>query len=855
METSYFNKLRKEMGDLYAYYQLALSYNNGLNGFTKNPEKAKMYCRKIDTEFRDNFSELSDTYDFEYTYGILSKIIALKLSLGDSKNVISMYDVLIKYDSSYKTLIEYSNFCMDMHMSSEKQEYSRTALDLLLSIFDRSDILDFNIDYLTKIKNIIKYDIRYTGNFQYVEICLNKLDNCIKKYRKKILNFEKSVKTLKEKFFDDHSGKIKEYENIINDQKNKIKELEITANDNLENGIIIDNLKNKMKELELIVNNNLEHEHMLNGIIENIKKTSSEEITNLKKNHEINAELFNNFWEDIGQELLRLSKIEKDYLSLFNEMENLKKNNEKNSELFNNFWCDNGKELIRLSKIEDDNKKLNDDIDSLYCDLGVLKNDNFEFKKMLNDAENDKFELIRMIENKNEIIKKLKEDNDILDKWTGHLLDTIKDNSIDYEESIVLRNLLEDKISLYEKEKKSMIESSELKNEAMQRYEFKNQELQIQINKKDEVIDFLRKDIDKTVDLIENYKKDDRLTKKYIETMNINTNKLIISNNYLLCLHELLNKNLDSVRQTNDLNIEKNKMLVDELIKLKYDNTILFKNSLEQNKNMSDIELNNINITKELEQSNEKNLKLKICLELKDKEINKINRTLMAKKDDYNIIIDNYKTKLDHIEKDNKNLKINSDKVLNEKLDLDSKYQELLEQYNALKTKTDSLMNNNIDLINSNCTLMEKCNITKEDSLLHIEENVNLKSMITSKDNDIKVLSDDLIDQKRINSKLNDIIESNKIKISELDNEVSDIKFKNLQLNEDNIKLKESYSNLEDLYKDTLVDIENQKNNHSEIMSELKKNDYLEIISELKKIIEEKNKKIINNDNIIGDYF
>ena len=281
-------------------------------------------------------------------------------------------------------------------------------------------------------------------------------------------------------------------------------------------------------------------------------------------------------------------------------------------------------------------------------------------KEIENDELNEKFENYKLevkIENEKnlEYIKELEEKIEALEN---------ANNEIQFEEFI----------NEYEKQKEDL-------NEQINEYNKLEKDLNNQIEEKDEKIQALNEEIQnlqfENLHLVNKSDMQNELNQANFNDME----KLIEENNrYRATIQSLTNdlskketeiKEINSMQEDKDKEIEKYKEEIEQL-KKKFETKLEnYKNLDELNKNLTDsnkvINICLMDLEKSLNDEKEKNFKIQTKLDNNTKELNNINDYYKKLKSNNDNLIEQYQSKIDEITKDKNNL-ISQNKELLEKL-------------------------------------------------------------------------------------------------------------------------------------------------------------------------------------------
>ena len=298
----------------------------------------------------------------------------------------------------------------------------------------------------------------------------------------------------------------------------------------------------------------------------------------------------------------------------------------------------------------------------------------------------------------------------------------------------------------------------------------------------------------------------------------------------------------DIINLKNNYNNEINKLKLE--LKQKNDQLSNIKNDFEnknnqllQQYNEKEMELNNIKSELQRMKMNEVNLNL---IKNKENEINKRSQELNEKEKNLNNLIEKYK-ELGNI---NKNLESNIS-------DLSKKRQNLIDeikQYEEMKTnKRESIVNTN-NILNNKIKELEKelqqknkqlsdNNLIKLELDKVIKEKNELNKQIFDKDDELKMLKSEM----------------NQMKINEVN--LNNLNKKNQELTEANKKLNNDIYDLMNKYKKLLE--EKKQNEEIELTkkNELinKNNNLIKQLNDMQKILEQKDKQILNINLIKKD--
>ena len=566
---------------------------------------------------------------------------------------------------------------------------------------------------------------------------------------------------------------IKKLENEKYEKENEIKILENEKNDK-DNTIEVLKKENREKENKIKKSENVNNEKDI--IIKELEKENYEKKNEIKKLETEHIKKNSKIYEKVNNE--------KD--NMIKELQNINNENDIKINTLEN-------EIILLEN--DNNEK-----DNIIKKLEKIINKNKNEIKSLEEANNEKDEQIKILENeKKNNIKTMKNENknyieniEILEQQNNE-----KDNYI--EELEKLNDEKDNIIKTLKKENKNNIENIEILENDNNEKDNNIKILENQNIEKDNYIKILENENNEKENKIQLLEKEKNKIENTILENDNNEKDNIIKN-----LENIINKNKDEIKLLEEENNEK-----EEQIKILENEK---KNNIKTMKNENKNYIENIEILEQ--QNNEKDNYIEELEKLNDEKDNIIKTLKQENK--------NNMENIEILENDN-NEKDNNIKVLeNQNIEKDNKIQLLEKEKNEIENGITILENDNNEKDNIIKKLEEIIN-TNNDEIKSLEEANN------EKDEQIKILE---------NEKKNNI----KTMKNENKDYIEDIEILEQQINEKDNIIKE----LENENKNIIENIEILENENNEKDNNIKilENEIEEININTKKLLDEKNKEI-----------
>ena len=834
------------------------------NEINSNNVSRKNYGRSNSTKEKEKFKEQIKKLE-EFYKGVI------KNKVEEYENVLKDIDKMIfEKEQTIEKLVEDNKTLNNKNKTNQEiiNDYAKEKEELMNSITDLTnklnyeqesrgkksdeehkkelDSLNAQIEFLEK--KIIPLENNNLLNRNSINLVQNKIDNKIRflKEEKDNLLQEKSNNVIK---ISQNDIKIK----LLNDEKNNIdKRLSSITEEmktifiNRKNEIIndvelrqMDNAKiNEMQNDIVFRVNNIEEEiKKMRQLKKNMELIGDEEISRvdkteifcLNKLNETNSFLMNRRYEENNQRLKKyldnINDITKKFNDLNKVLKNVKKenvelskkatmnlksskisiNNEINNSLNNEIKKDNESKKIKEyeNKINDLKKEINNLNQNI---LTEQKSSNEKRKKLIEDYN-------KKLEESKTKINQLIQENSELNKNLNFLNNDLAENK---ERMTLIRNTTNretaEKLSSYEtqiellnkeiKSKEKMINDSISINEAIKS---KNKSKEEEIKKLN----------------LEKNALNDKIIKLNREINEIKNNSIKTNESELQTLNETLNElNLTNEQLTNQLdelnNKYKNKNEEFDTLNKKFKKTFNELNALKETNSKLNIKLNSVNNELKLLYKKNENL----SNELSEKE--KLFGENLGKSEINAKLLEDYKTKLNNMKKEN--LELNKNNILinenNQKLKTNIKLitddndqlknqiqKELLPKINNYEIQINYLTKENKakeKIINTNTTDKNKMNLSINKNL---EEIKALKNEKEQNSKEIQVLNKEM--------------SSLKIKIIDKDKEISKLKEEIKNINDDNINKKDEYSHEINILNNKLSSQQSSNDEHIQKIQEL----------------------------------
>ena len=689
----------------------------------------------------------------------------------------------------------------------KKMKQLKTNMGLIgdeeISKVDKTEI--FCLNKLNETNSILM-NKRYEEN----NIRLKKYLNNINEMNKKMNDLKKIMKMMKK-------------ENLELSKKNAMNEKSSNVEKNDNNNKNEDN-KNENKDEKII-----EYEKQINDLKKEINNLNKNLMIEKKNSTDRNSRIIENHNKLLEESKIKINKLTQENIELTKNLNLLKQNNNR----LNNDLKENQDEIARIKTLNE--REVNDKISGYEAQIELLNKELQSKEQIINDSITINEKMNSKTQVKEEELKKLKiEKNVLTDRINNYELKILQlNNEISNKEKIINDSLTEK-----ENTKKKIEENDE-------KYKKLEKVYKIQV---------------KNINELKNELKEKNLKLNLVEN-NLNN----ITNNNKKLLNELNNKNN---------NIKTNES---ELLTL--------------NNSLNELNKTNEQLSLKLDEINEKYNNKKEEYDTLNNNYKKINEELNLCKDNYNklnIKINTLSNENKLLYKKNESLanELNEkEKLFGENLGKNEVNKKLLEDY---KTKLNNLKKENLELNKNNILINENNDKLKTNIKLNTEEIDQLKNQIEkellpkisnyetqinylTKENKAKdkIINSNSSASERMNSNINKNMEEiknlkneneqNNKEIQDLNKEINILKIKLLDKEKETTKLKEEIKNMNDDNTNQKDEFSNEINilNKKLVNQQSSNEDYIKKIEELnlkiKNLQNENNKSTEKNTELLNE--
>ena len=797
-----------------------MNKNNDIN-LTKEKQKFKAEIKKLDDFYKNLLNKKVEEYESvlkEVDKMILEKEQTIEKLVEDNKilndknktNQELINDYKKEKEELMNSIIDLNNklsYEQESHGKKSDEEHKKEldALNEQIEFLEKKIIPLEHNNLLNKNSiNLVQNKIDNKINFLNEEkdnLLKEKSNNVIKisqnDIRIKILNDEKNINDKR------MSSITEEMKNILMNRKNEIvNDIELRQLDNakineIQNDIVIkvNNIEEEIKKMkQLKINMNYIGD-------EEINKIDKTEIFCLNKLNETNSFLMNKRYEDNNQRIKNylnsINDLTKKYNDLNKVLKSIKKENaELNKKVSQNLkssknYINNDININNSTNKEKDDQKIKEyenqinnlkkEINNLNQSLLTEKKNYSEKRTKLIDDYNKKLEESKIK------INQLTQQNSELNKNLNFLNNDLAENK---ERMTLIKNTNErettEKISSYItqiellnkeiKSKEKMINDSIAINEAIKsKNKSKDEEIKkLTLEKKS-----LNEKINKLNNEITEIKtKGIKNNENELQTLNDNLNELITTNEQLTTQFDEIN------------NKYKNKNEEFEALNNKYKKATNELNILKDTNGKLNIKINTMN--NELKLLYKKNESLNNDLSEKEKLFGEnLGKSEMNAK-----LLEEYKNKLNNIQKENLELNKNNILINENNQKLKTKIKLITDDNNQLKDQIEKELIPKINNYETQINYLMKENKAKEKIIN--SNNINNSKISSSLNKNLEEIKS-LKNEKELNNKeiqeLNKEMNTLKMKLLDKDKEISKLKQEIKNMNDDTLNKKDEYNN------------------------------------------------------------